>query len=1619
MSSYDFSTWLCSINKTLIHSKTNGTIQIDRCITDTMIIFLHAVFIVIILLQLTILQYWRHIQKIPSPDIYLRYPGHSLRWILAFFVILIGAASFAEGLLTECIYRASDFLNAQPHFYLPGIFTISGTVMAMISVNFAEVWRFKQMFWTLLCYWTSSLVTVFIVLYFDIKVHMSLEVQRTISMNIVVLTLLSLCYTLLVLVEALSLHKIVFCGRSKRQAADNGMQFLPKEPWAKRRMFYRENYSNLPSQLLFWWLNFLFSIGFKRPINYERLGTIPVNHTIEYIYKRFKMIYDDEKKRIMGSDRRPSLMRTIFRAHWKRLGAAGLLKLIADLLSYVGPYALGGITLYVTRTLKGDRHKERTALDKPLPHDVTTAEFFSNGFVLVFIVFASSIVQHICNQTYYYWVNVEGLHAKSAIQMLVYNKSLRLSTATMSGGKMSMGQVTNHMSADASNVLFFFLNVNEIWAIPVKISVALYLLYQKLGMAAIIAASVFLVVIPLQMIVATTMAKMTKSVLKTSDKRLSASNEMLQGIRLLKIYGWEDIFYERVKTIRNSEIYQLLKIYILFAVTFSINSGTPIIVTLIAFAVYTPFNSTPLTPDRAFSSLALFKLITEPLFLLPYVLNLAVTMNVSVKRLVEFLGSPEVQPIDDRKVQGSNQPSGRRGDDDILGRCRSDERVVKSTPLWSVLEADEDLASEDDVFLTLEEMEQRNVVRQEMATTTHNQSGQKVLTNGDCVDGLQRDPLQQDLPDDTALRITNGSFVWDVTSSSSDVHDVSNVDITIPSGKLTIIVGAVGSGKSSLLGALMGEMTSCSGTVQIHKKKCRMAYAPQKAWLVNTTVRKNILFGQKMDKLRYQEVIQACSLGPDMEVLPAKDRTEIGENGINLSGGQKQRVSVARAMYSDCDIIILDDPLSALDMQVGSDLFDKGIKGILHRRNQTVILVTHQLQYLPQADKIIIMENGRVEHQGSPYEIARANQDLEVKWEEAVRRASETEDVRNSGSDTEMERKSLRRQCSRKMSVFSNSESFIEDRRGRLIAQEDRESGAVAMSNYIHYVSSMGYTLCVLIFCSTFLRGALQIVTDFWLSKWSETGLNGTHHDDNEIHQTSFYVKGFAGLSVGTLVSQILFNFLVNVGILLAAKTLHFEMLENLLMSPVRFFDVTPVGRILNRLSSDTRLIDQRLLITINMLMNSFVNMLASIVVNAVVNPVFLGILVPIAVIFVIIFIYYIRTSRELQRIESISRSPVLAHFSETLGGLATIRAFNEEARFSLAITEHINTNITAFLYLIAAQRWIGIRLDFLGAVVVLVAGYCSLLGASYFDIDASRVGLAISYSLMVSMYLNSLVRYCSELELHMNAVERVRFYSEVPNECYDEGQMPPSNWPRRGKILVDNVSARYAKELDPILHEVNINIQPGQKIGICGRSGSGKSSLALALFRFVQIKGRLLIDGIDIATVPLRTLRQRLSIIPQEAMMFTGTIRSNLDPRNTCTDEELWRSLEISQMKDTVEQLDKGLDSDVLEGGQNFSVGQRQLFCLARAFLIKSHILVMDEATASIDKETDMIIQEVVEEVFRERTVLTIAHRIDTLLNADYILTLDEGRVAEFDTPKNLLNKNSIFASLLQVGKK
>ncbi|XP_072179889.1 ATP-binding cassette sub-family C member 9-like [Diadema setosum] len=1561
-----------------VRSRLNATGHVEEsremCLVVTI---LHGVFVVAALVILLLVGLWRRLKSSLCFRHHVRFQGHSARWVAFMAIVVVGLMLIAEGSMTDSTCRVKN-LSPKFHLVFTGVFTTLGILVAMAFYHYAELWRYRRMLTLMSFYWGTQLLAS--------------------------ITCLP--------------------GKCKPDKYSTRFKQSFRDP-SEDRMFYRESDCSLISQLTFWWLNFLFVAGFKRPITLEKLGSIPEAHSAEYLYAQFKRRYDVETERARRRSTPKNLNRVIARTHWRGLGAAGILKLIADMLGYVGPMAIGGITLYVTRTDREDpKQGEQVSIDiHTICFDVSgvrVSEFFANGYVLIGVVFVSSIVQHVCNQTYQYWVSVEGMHAKSALQSMVYEKALRLSTQAMSGGAMSVGQVTNLMSADASNVMFYFFNVNEIWAIPIKIGVALILLYGQLGHAAIIAASLFVVVIPLQTIVATILAKVTKSVLESSDARLRRSNEMLEGIRHLKLYGWEFLYYETIKAARNRELRYLLKLYILFAITFSINSGTPIVVTLIAFALYTPLTGTPLTPDKAFSSLALFNQVTAPLFLLPYLINLSVNFCTSTKRLARFLSAPEVETgIASQPSRVTSTTSAGSDGGGVRGH-RSKGCTPKSSfgleglsHLDTVVESDCEVEGPDEVFL---ENHENTMVKEVLFRKRERQRIGAYCTASFVNHSNGMPETQADLPHNIAIAIKNGSFVWDPESEQSDIR---NINVEFPKGKLTLICGPVGSGKSCLVEAILREMTTVSGSVQFNKDIKRVAYAPQKPWLVNTSLRKNVLFGETMQNSRYQRIIRACSLGADIDMLPARDRTELGDKGITLSGGQKQRVSVARAMYARSDVVILDDPLSALDMHVSADLFNKGIKGILRQRHQTVILVTHQLQYLPHADKIIYMSDGEVKCQGTSEEIVQVCPELKRQWQQAVRKASESGGDKRE-STTELERKKLFRQCSRQISIFSNAESVRGNEIDSLLVQEERDVGAVAFSNYIFYLSSVGYVIAAVILAFAVLRGSLQVATNFWLSEWSEAGMkNTTTNNNTTIGDQTDYVIGFAALSMATVVCQVLFNFMVNAGILTAAKRIHFYLLENLIRVPMRFFDITPIGRILNRLTFDTRLIDQRLLITINMLANAILTTASTIVVNAVVNPYFLIFLLPVTVLFTGLLIFYIRTARELQRTESVSRSPIFAHFSETLGGLTTIRAFSAGGRFFKTISDLIDTNNTCSIYLLAAERWLGIRLDLLGAVIVLMAGLSSLLGAAYLGMESSLIGLAISYALMVSSALNLLVRSISELELYMNSVERIRYYAIVPRENY-EGEEPPADWPSKGEIHIEDASFRYASELDPVLKQVDIQIHGRQKIGVCGRSGSGKSSLTLALFRLVETcQGQITIDGIDINTVPLKTLRQRLSIIPQDAVLFAGTIRSNLDPAGELCDTDLWCALEISKMKETVKSLEHGLDTCVAEGGENFSVGQRQLFCLARAFLRKSSVLVMDEATASIDVETDSDLQKIVADVFKDRTVLTIAHRINTIINSDKIITLAKGTVEEYGAPKELLrNRSGLFSSLVRAGR-
>uniref|UniRef100_A0A672LX45 ABC-type glutathione-S-conjugate transporter n=1 Tax=Sinocyclocheilus grahami TaxID=75366 RepID=A0A672LX45_SINGR len=835
--------------------------------------------------------------------------------------------------------------------------------------------------------------------------------------------------------------------------------------------------------------------------------------------------------------------------------------------------------------------------------------------------------------------------------------------------------------------------------------------------------------------------------------------------------------------------------------------------------------------------------------------------------------------------------------------------------------------------------------------------------------------------------MTDGTYAWE-----RDTEPVlKNVSLDIKPGRLVAVVGAVGSGKTSLISALLGELHSLKGCINI---KGSVAFVPQQAWIQNATLKDNVLFGSDVNEERYRSVVEGCALGPDLDLLPGRDQTEIGEKGINLSGGQKQRVSLARAVYSSADVYLLDDPLSAVDSHVGKHLFERviGPKGLL--KDKTRILVTHGISFLPYVDEIVVLVNGVVSEVGS-YDGLRASKGAFSEFLETYGKDESSNANANKGLSPIQHVKNS--------SVRSKKDSG--DKKGqRLIEKEAMETGRVKFSVYLQYLRSMGWCLVTWSFLFYFIQNVAIIGQNLWLSDWTDDSVeyfNITY--PNHIRDTRIGVFGALGVAQGFLV--FLGTILLADGSISASRTLHTSLLSNILKVPMVFFDTTPSGRIVNRFAKDIFTVDEMIPMSFRSWILCLLGVLGTLFVICLATPIFTAVVVPMAVIYYFVQRFYVATSRQLRRLDSVSRSPIYSHFGETVSGLSVIRAYGHQQRFLKQNEDTIDQNLKSVYPWIVSNRWLAMRLESLGNLVVFFSALFAVISRG--SLNSGLVGLSISYALNVTQTLNWLVRMTSELETNIVAVERVREYAEITNEApWITANRPPDDWPTGGNIHFENYKVRYRPELELILHGITCDIQSTEKIGIVGRTGAGKSSLTNCLFRIIEAsEGQILVDGIDISTLGLHDLRSRLTIIPQDPVLFSGTLRMNLDPFEKSSDEEIWTVLELAHLKDYVRGLPTGLQHEVSEGGENLSVGQRQLVCLARALLRKSRILILDEATAAVDLETDDLIQNTIRTEFSHCTVLTIAHRLNTILDSSRVMVLDSGKIVEFDSPSVLLN--------------
>uniref|UniRef100_A0A670I1J2 ATP binding cassette subfamily C member 10 n=1 Tax=Podarcis muralis TaxID=64176 RepID=A0A670I1J2_PODMU len=826
-------------------------------------------------------------------------------------------------------------------------------------------------------------------------------------------------------------------------------------------------------------------------------------------------------------------------------------------------------------------------------------------------------------------------------------------------------------------------------------------------------------------------------------------------------------------------------------------------------------------------------------------------------------------------------------------------------------------------------------------------------------------------------------------------------------GTLVGVVGKVGCGKSSLLAAITGELSSRGEQVYVWDLEKGFGLATQEPWIQFTSIRENILFGKEYDARFYQEVIEACALSDDLNILPAGDQTEVGENGVTLSGGQKARVALARAVYQDKDLYLLDDPLAAVDADVAKHLMQKCILGIL--KHKTRILCTHRTEFLEKADILLLMDNGRILKTGIAWCFLPLFQEEEVEPEE----------------DKPNEANCLLKQ------------------------EEEKKEGAVAFQVYQAYWLAVGSCLALSILLSLLLMQASRNVSDWWLSHWisslphpenaSVTSLPALPSSQlllfshgglvspvfasvpsNGTLDVNFYLTVYGCIAGANSVFTMLRAFLFAYGTIHAAIVIHDRLLKRVMKATVTFFDTTPTGRILNRFSSDLYCVDDSLPFLLNIFLANIFGLLGMLVMITYGLPWIGLVLLPLAAIYYSIQHYYRRTSRELKRLYSLTLSPIYTHFSETLTGLSTIRATRATGRFETENQLRLELNQRCRFASNTAMQWLDIRLQMIGvAVVTAIAGIAIIQHQKKMG-NPGLVGLALSYALSVTNLLSGLINSFTQTETMMVSVERTEEYAtEIPVEPQEELLQVSPDWPSQGHIEFQQVVLAYRPDLPNALDGVTFTIYSGEKVGIVGRTGSGKSTLFLALFRMVELKaGRILLDNIDShSPSSVLPLRSKLAIIPQDPFLFSGTIRENLDPRGQYTDADLLQVLEQCHLQAVITEMG-GLDCELGERGKSLSVGQRQLVCLARALLTQAKVLCIDEATASVDQKTDRLLQQTIRQRFADKTVLTIAHRLNTILDSDRVLVMHAGKVAELDSPAVLSQKpDSLFQHLLHSG--
>eukprot|EP00980_Cylindrotheca_fusiformis_P019578 scaffold6784_cov108-Cylindrotheca_fusiformis.AAC.20 len=1175
----------------------------------------------------------------------------------------------------------------------------------------------------------------------------------------------------------------------------------------------------------------------------------------------------------------------------------------------------------------------------------------NEGMPYAISLFCVSILNGLCNNRHRHLAMKTGVALRAAIVNMIYTHVLQLSPEGK--GNLTSGEVTNLVAVDTQKIFEVAQDGHLIWALPFNIVLVTIFLYRTLGYPTLIGIAVLVAFVPIIERVTASMLKARSKRVHFTDQRIEIISNMLQGIKVTKLNNYERNYEDRVTETRNKELVYLRTEMVIWATTLCITVVSPVLATAVTFITYVYIDENDyLTASDTFAVLLLFSALRFPINFAGRLIGKAAQAQSAVLRITAFLA----RPLRKEKQEKDN-------DDDKKSALPSEA----STPL--------------------------------VVSRASFRVGSSRFDIGNLAEGPVPD---EDEKGDTGFTVTD-------------------FDFRVEKGEVLAVCGPVGSGKSTLLNGILDEAEALGESSVL--KQGKLSYVPQTPFVLNQTVRDNILFGLPFDKERYERVLDACCLRPDLEQLGTSgDMTEIGERGVTLSGGQKQRVSLARGAYAKSSIVVLDDPFSALDSGTGKVVFERLLSaenGLL--RESAVILVTHAAHFISNRaiDQILVVVDGANRFLGSwddlaTFEATDANTKRAVDYIKSTVR----EDTENESSGEEIEEL-----------IDSRGEGdSAEKKTGRLIQVEQREHGLSSMKTWLLWFQRAGgmifFTLQVVFMA---LDRLVYVAIEYFLARWTSAtvepitvlGIEFPAQSDGFSAQTK-YVIAYCVLMVGMAIAVVLRSEWAVAGGARASRNVFQNMLSAVLKAPMSYFETIPMGRILNRFTYDTDVNDVTLTQAMTMFLISWSWYFAGIGIQISILPWSAAAIIPVSVMYWVLVLHYRQSGPDLQRLDAISRSPMQSMVTECLEGSTSIRVYHQDKNFVNRFRKVMDSNSSALLNFVSAQRWLGVRMELLGSVVVLVSSVLVVCLNDVLRLEAGLVGLLIMWSSHFTITLNFLVDNFAETEAAITAIERVDAMADLPTEKAMETAKEielDENWPRTGKIDFQSVSLRYREGLPLALNGLSFQIPAGKSCGVVGRTGAGKSSITVALFRLVEIEsGRILLDGVDLSTLGLSDVRGRgMSIIPQDPFLAGATLRDSLDPFGDYSDDKIVDALKAVRMGGSNEDDMKLLSTPLEEGGGNYSVGERQLLNLARAFLTQPKLLVLDEATASIDGETDAFIQDMLRTRFPDTTLITIAHRLNTIMDYDYVLVMDAGRAVEFGSPAELLDiSDGVFSELV-----